>query len=100
MNFNGNPALTITVHYSTVEGNIETEEPYNQPTAAVKEVLKHILIVLRDFIAHPGRDIAEYSFHESSNNNGKLMHDFIEESSLCITNTFSGKAWEALDIDV
>ena len=37
-NFNRNPALTMIVHFSPVEGSNEAEEHYNKLVAAVKDV--------------------------------------------------------------
>ena len=37
-NFSGSPALTITVHYSAIEGNLEAEDHYDHLTAAVREI--------------------------------------------------------------
>ena len=52
-NFSGSPALTITVHYSPIEGNVEAEDHYDHLTAAVREIPKHnMLIVTGDFNAH------------------------------------------------
>ena len=56
-----------------------------------------MLIVLGDFNAHLGRDVVKYSFHETSNSNGKLVNDFVEEVGLFIANTSFqkkiGKLW-------
>lgn len=87
-NFNGNPALTIIVHYSSVEGSNEAEYHCNQLAAARKEVPKHnMLIVIGDLNTHLGRDIVKNSFQESSDSNDKLVHAFVEETGLFITNT-------------
>ena len=87
-NFNRNPALTIIVHYSSVEGSNEAEYHYNQLPTARKEVPKHnMLIVIGDFNTHLRRDIVKYSFQESTDSNDKLVHDFVEETGLFITNT-------------
>lgn len=52
-NFSGIPALTITVHYSPIEGNLEAEDHYDHLTAAVSEIPKHnMLIVTGDFNSH------------------------------------------------
>ena len=73
--FEGNPKITIIVNYSPVEGDDEAEQHYNQLSSAVKQVPKHnILIVLGDFNAH-----LKYSYHETSNANGKLVNNFIQE---------------------
>ena len=37
-------------------------------------------VVMGDLNTHLGRNAVKYSFHESSNNNGKLVHDFVEET--------------------
>ena len=38
-NFSGSPAITITVHYSPIEGNLEAEDHYYHLTAAVREII-------------------------------------------------------------
>lgn len=87
-NFNGNPALTITIHYLPVEESNKGEEHYNQLSAALKEVLKNnMLVLMRDFNVHLRRDTVKYLFHKSSNSNGKLVHDLAEETGLFVTNT-------------
>ena len=45
-----------------------------------------MLVVTGDFNTHIGRDVVKYSFHESRNSNGKLVHDFVEKAGLFITN--------------
>ena len=96
-NFSGNTAVTIIVHYLPVEGCNEAEEHRNQLAAAVKEVLKHnMLVAMGDFNAHLGV-VVKYSIHKSSNSNGKLVYDFVEETGLFITSTSVqkklGKFW-------
>ena len=82
-NFGGNPSLTIVVHYSPVEGDIEAEEHYEQLAAVVKEVPKHnMLVVIGDFNTHLDKSIAKYSYHDSCNSNGKLVANFIQEANL------------------
>ena len=97
-NVSGNPALTIIVHYSPIEGSEEAEEHYNQLAAAVETVPKHnVLVVMGDFNAHLGTNISKYSYHDSSNSNGKLVDDFIHEAGLVVANTSfqkkKGKLW-------
>ena len=97
-NFNGNPALTIIVNYSPVEGKEEADEHYNQLTAAIKEVPKHnVLFVVGDFNAHIDKKTAKYSFHDKTNKNGQLLTDMTEETGLYITNANfqkkAGKIW-------
>lgn len=37
-------------------------------------------VAMGDLNTHLGRDAVKYSFHESRNNNGKLVHDFVEQT--------------------
>ena len=90
--FEGNPKTTIIVHYSPVEGDDEAEQHYNQLSSAVKQVPKHdILIVLEDFNAQLARNFAKYSYHETSNANGNLVNNFIQESNLIVANAYFQK---------
>ena len=58
----------------------------------MKEVPKHnMLVVMGDFNVHLGRDVVKNSFHKPDYSNGKLMHDFAEETGLFVTNTSSKK---------
>ena len=56
-----------------------------------------MLVVMRDFNAYLGRDVVKHLFHESSNSNGELVHNFVEETGLFINNTSFhkklGKLW-------
>ena len=99
-NFNGNgfPALSIIVHYSPVEGNPDAEQHYQNLLAAIHDIPKHnVLLVIGDFNAHLGTDTVKYSYHESTNKNGELVLDMVEEAGLAITNTLfrkkPGKLW-------
>ena len=83
-NFSGSPALTITVRYSPIEGNVEAEDHYDHPTA-VSEIPKHnMLIVTGDFIAHLGQSVIEYSYHNTCNSNGRLVKNVFEETNLSL----------------
>ena len=83
------PPLLSTTHL--VEGDDEAEQYYNQLSSAVKQVPKHILIVLGDFNAQLDKNLAKYSYHETSNANGKLVNNFIQESKLFVTNAYFQK---------
>lgn len=84
-NFSGSPALTITVRYSPIEGNVEAEDHYDHLTAAVSEIPKHnMLIVTGDFNAHLGQSVIEYSYHNTCNSNGRLVKNFFEETNLSL----------------
>ena len=75
---------SIIAHYLPAEGNNEAEDYLNQQATAVRG--PDMLVVTGDFNTHIGRDVVKYSFHESSNSNGKLVHDFVEEAGLFIIN--------------
>ena len=96
--FNGNPALTIVVHYAPVEGSEFAEDHYNNLADAVRSVPKHhLLLVMGDFNAHIGKDVSKFSFHDVTNSNGKLLTDLIQETNLEVTNgrfqKKKGKMW-------
>ena len=77
--FNANPAVTVIVHYSPVEGSDDAEEHYSNLTAATHEIPKHnLLMVIGDFNAHLGEEVGKYTFHEHTNKNGGLMKDYTE----------------------
>ena len=96
--FSGNPALTVIVHYAPIEGSKDAEEHFENLSAAINRVLKHnVLIECGDFNAHIGKEDAKYTYHDTTNSNGKLMLDHAYECNLCITNTYfqkrNGKLW-------
>ena len=98
--FNGNgfPALSIIVHYSPVEGNPDAEAHYENLLGAIQEIPKHnVMLVIGDCNAHLGRNLARYTYHESTNKNGELVSDMVNEAGLVITNTMfrkkPGKLW-------
>ena len=85
------PLLTVD-HYYSVEGDDEDEQHYNQLSSAVKQVPKHnILIVLGDFNANLDKNLAKYSYNKTSNANGKLVNNFIQESNLFVANAYFQK---------
>ena len=96
--FNGNPVVTIIVHYSPVEGSNEAEEHYENLSTAISEVPKHnLLLIVGDYNAHLGKDAGKYTFHDKSNENGNLMKDFVQANDLIVTNSYfqkkQGKLW-------
>ena len=96
--FNGNPRTTVIVHYAPCEGSDESEEHYYNLATATTTIPKHtIVIVMGDFSAHLGPDDATYTFHSCTNSNGKLMIDYLQETTLMTgNNSFrkkKGKLW-------
>ncbi|XP_072049998.1 uncharacterized protein [Amphiura filiformis] len=87
---NGNPQTTIIVTYSptNVADEDDVTDFYNQLTKATREVPAHnFLIVIGDFNARVGQDIAKFSYHKTTNRNGELMLDYTLENNLVVTNT-------------
>ena len=84
-NFSGSPALTITVNYSPIEGNLEAEDHYDHLTAAVREIPKHnMLIVTGDFNSHLDQSVIEYSYHNTCNSNGRLVKNLFKGTNLSL----------------
>ena len=77
--FNGNPAVTVIVHYSPIEGSDMAEEHYSNLANTINSMPKHnIVLVMGDFNAHIGKEDAQYTYHEHTNNNGKLLLNLAE----------------------
>jgi len=98
LHFEGNPKTTVIVHYSPTEGSDDAEEHYESLKAVIETIPKHnVLFVIGDFNAHIGKNDAHHSFHERTNNNGKLLLELCMEEDLTITNTHfqkkQGKLW-------
>ena len=96
--FNGNPGVTIVVHYAPVEGREEADEHYNILSSVIQEIPKHnLLLILGDFNAHLGKEVGKFTYHEKTNNNGRLLTDLAQEAGLVITNIHRqkkrGKLW-------
>ena len=86
--FNGNPKTTVIVHYAPTEGSENSEDHYRNLANAVNSIPKHnVLLVVGDCNAHIGKDSANYTYHETTNRNGKLLLGLAEESNLIVTNT-------------
>ena len=88
--FSGNPERTIIITYSPT--NVADEEVvnefYDELDVVTKSVPSHnFLGVIGDFNARLGKDIAAFTYHESTNRNGELLHNFALENNLLVTNT-------------
>ena len=53
-------------------------------------------MVIGDFNAHLGEDVAKYTYHKNTNSNGQLMNDLNNEANLMTTNTYFQKKKEKL----
>ena len=89
VNFKGNPNTTIIIEYSPCEGSPNAEEHYNQLTIATSSIPKHnVLLKIGNFNAHISENSkSKYTYHNSSNSNGKLVIDYAEEANMLLTNT-------------
>ena len=74
--FNGNPATTIIVHYAPVEGDEVVIDHFEQLSDITRTIQKHNVLVIGDSNAHLGPEDALYTFHDKTNNNGKLLLDY------------------------
>ena len=85
--FNGNQATTIMVHYAPVEGDEDAIDHYEQLSDITLTIPKHNVLLVIGCNAHLGPENALYTFHNKTNNNGKLLLDYSIETSLIIANT-------------
>ena len=77
--FNGNPKSTVVVVYSPT--NCATEEEVEEFYEVLGNTLQSIpahnfLTVLGDFNARLGPEDAPYTYHESTNRNGRHLADY------------------------
>ena len=99
-NFQGNPATTVITTYcptNVVDEDI-VEGHFDNLKRAVDSVPAHnVLLVIGDFNARIGPEDGRYTYHESTNRNGKYLADMAMEKGLIIANTQfckkKGKLW-------
>ena len=100
MNFQGNPATTVSVTYcptNVVDEDI-IEGHYDNLRRTINSIPSHkMLLVIGDLNARVGPEDVRFPFHESTNRNGKYLVDFAIEKNLLIANTYLqkriGKRW-------
>ena len=78
-----------------------SERHYDSLKRATESIPVHnVLIISRDFTAQVRKEDVQYSYHEKTNRNGKILLDLAMEKHLEITNTRfrkrSGKQWTFL----
>ena len=92
---NGNPAITIIIHYPPVEGATKAVDHHEHLSVITRTVPKqNVLLVIGDCNAHLSPEEALYNFHDRTNNNGKFLLDYSLETNLIITNNRSPKKQE------
>ena len=88
VHFNGNSATTIIVHYAPVEGDEDAIDHYEQLSDITRTIPKHTLLLGKgDCNARLGPEDALYTFHDKTNDNGKLLLDYSIEANPIIANT-------------
>ena len=89
---NGNLNTTIVVNYAPIEGSKEAEEHYNNLINLINSISKHHMVIeCGDFNSHLGKESVQHTYHELTNNNGKLLLEYATSSNLIITNTMFTK---------
>ena len=103
INLLGNPATAIILTYCPTNMSVGevSEGHYDNLKRAIESVPVHnVLIFTEDFNAQIGREDVQYSYHEKTNRNGKMLLALAMKKHLEITNTRfrkrSGKQWTFL----
>ena len=90
-NIQGNLNTTIISCYSptNVSDENETASFYTELSALTRSIPRHNILILGcDFNAHLGQeDGLKYAFHNSTNRNGKMLKDYLQENNLLCLNT-------------
>ena len=85
-NLSGNPQTTIISCYSptNVSDEQETIELYTELNSLTRRIPKHnFLIIGGDFNAQLGQtDGFKYSYHKTTNRNGTMLTNYLEENNL------------------
>ncbi|XP_072017053.1 uncharacterized protein [Amphiura filiformis] len=99
-NFQGNPATTVIVTYcpTNVDNEDNIEAHYDNLRRAIDSIPAHnVLVIVGDFNGRVGTGDANYTYHDTTNRNGKYMVDLAIEKNLIIANTYfrkrNGKLW-------
>lgn len=96
--FSGNAMTTIIVNYAPTEGSDDAGAHYETLSSTVNATLKHhVVIECGNFNANFGSDKVRHTYHNTTNENGKLLLEHATECNLHITNTmfekWKGKFW-------
>ncbi|XP_072037323.1 uncharacterized protein [Amphiura filiformis] len=89
----GNPATTVIVTYcpTNVDNEDNIEAHYDNLRRAIDSIPAHNVLVI------VGTGDASYTYHDTTNRNGKYMVDLAIEKNLIIANTYfrkrNGKLW-------
>ncbi|XP_072015018.1 uncharacterized protein [Amphiura filiformis] len=96
----GNPATTVIVTYcpTNVADEDIVENHYDSMRRAIESIPAHnLLIVMGDFNARVGLEDTKFTYHDTTNRNGKYLVELATEKNLIIANTQfrkkAGKLW-------
>ncbi|XP_072039109.1 craniofacial development protein 2-like [Amphiura filiformis] len=99
-NFQCNPATTVIVTYcpTNVADEDIVENHYDSMRRAIEFISAHnLLIVMGDFNARVGLEDTKFTYHDTTNRNGKYLVELATEKNLIIANTQfrkkAGKLW-------
>ena len=90
LHLNGNPTLSVISAYAPTNTSDDADKTsfYSSLSRTVSSIPPHnLLAVCGDFNAKLGHDIALYTLHCTTNNNGELLQDFSQQHRLVICNT-------------
>ena len=91
VNFQGNPHTSVISCYSptNISDEKETEIFYTKLTCLTRQIPKHnVLIIGGDLNAHLGKDSGyKYAYHQTTNRNGQMLKDYLQENNMLCLNT-------------
>ena len=91
VNFQGNPQTSVISCYSpiNISEKQETEIFYTKLTCLTRQIPKHnVLIIGGDLNAHLGKDSGyTYAYHQTTNRNGQMLKDYLQENNMLCLNT-------------
>ena len=99
--FQGNPHTSVISCYSAtnISEDQEIELFYTSLTSLIRQILKHnVLITGGDLNAHIGQESRyEYIYHKTTNRNGQMLKDYLQENNMLCLNTHfqkrNGQLW-------
>lgn len=102
--FDGNPKTTVLVVYAPTNATEEkvVEEFYKDLKNTLQDIPAHnFVVILGDFNARIGPEVAPHTFHEATNRNGSFLADLLPEFNLLVANgqfqKRPGKLWTFKD---
>ena len=99
--FKGNPHTSVISCYSptNVSDNQEIELFYTRLSSLIRQIPKHnVLIIGGDLNAHLRQESGyKYTYHQTTNRNGQMLKDYLQENNMICLNTHfqkrNGQLW-------